>query len=170
MKPPPESGNEDDWISGYVHRLNDLLRAATQAGQDLADEWGERSLTGDEWTATTMTADAIDASDRITPLVGEGIDLWLELVQRSYPRRGLTAGEPAPTPRPPPGAGRVDRYIALWDAADRKLAAGAYRAEDLVEDWFAGVGLAARDAMAALTLVTGRGRAEPPPEDDGVTG
>jgi hypothetical protein len=49
----------------------------------LAEQWGARSLRGGEWTVDTMTADAIEAWEHLTPLAGRGLELWLELVQRA---------------------------------------------------------------------------------------
>jgi hypothetical protein len=48
-----------------------------------------RSLRGSEWTVDTMTADVIEAWEQLTPLAGRGLELWLELVQRTIrPRDG----------------------------------------------------------------------------------
>ena len=39
----------------------------------------------------TVTADAIEAWEELTPLTGEGLELWIELVQRSL-RSGRADG------------------------------------------------------------------------------
>ena len=41
-----------------------------------------------EWTVDSVTADLIEVSEVITPLVGEAVELWLELVQRSLAEVG----------------------------------------------------------------------------------
>jgi hypothetical protein len=68
-------------------------------------------------------------------------------------------------------ARRTKEYLRLWEGAATKLRSSSYRSEDLLEDWFAFLGIAARDMTAAATLCwrpaawTGRGPdAEP---DDG---
>jgi hypothetical protein len=42
-----------------------------------------------DWTVDTVTADVVEAWEELTPLMGEGLELWLEFVQRS-----LQAGRP----------------------------------------------------------------------------
>jgi hypothetical protein len=73
---------QDDWLAGYVERVTELLGDAGRVNAQLAGQWGERSLHGGEWTVDTMTADAIEAWEHLTPLAGRGVELWLELVQR----------------------------------------------------------------------------------------
>jgi hypothetical protein len=155
-----------EWIVNYVERVRDLLADTARANGDLAQAWGERSLADEEWTAVSMTADAIDAWEQVTPLAGQGIDLWLELVQRSMPPLAPARARPRPGRVGPDPAGRVARYADLWAAASAKLAAGSYRSEDLVDDWFAWLGLAAKDATAALTLLAASGDATDPPDHD----
>jgi hypothetical protein len=155
-----------DWFVDYVERMRDLLADASRANGELAQAWGERSLADEEWTAVSMTADAIDAWEQITPLAGQGIDLWLELVQRSMPPLAPAPDRPR---RPSPGrdpAGRVARYADLWASASAKLATGSYRSEDLVDDWFAWLGFAAKDATAALTTLAGSGGETDPPDHE----
>jgi hypothetical protein len=72
----------DDWLAGYVERVTELLGDAGRVNAQLAGQWGDRSLHGGEWTVDTMTADAIEAWEHLTPLAGRGVELWLELVQR----------------------------------------------------------------------------------------
>lgn len=50
-------------------------------------------------------------------------------------------------------AGRLARYVELWDVASSKLSTGSYHADDLVEDWFRWVGLVAQDTTAAAALI-----------------
>ncbi len=167
------ANDQSDWLGGYVERVRDLLAETARANAELAELWGERSLGDEEWTAVTMTADAIETWEQITPLAGQGIDLWLELVQRTMPpvapptaastRRRADAGGGEP-------ADRLARYADLWESASTKLSAGEYRSEDLVDDWFNWLGMAARDATAALTLLARAAQADEPPENDGAAG
>jgi hypothetical protein len=69
-----------EWFSGYVGRVTELLEDAGQVNAELIQRWGARSLKGDDWTVDTMTADAIEAWEHLTPLAGRGLELWLELV------------------------------------------------------------------------------------------
>jgi hypothetical protein len=75
--------DDGEWFSGYVGRVTELLEDAGQVNADLIQQWGARSLQGDEWTVDTMTAEVIDAWEHLTPLAGRGLELWLELVQRT---------------------------------------------------------------------------------------
>lgn len=50
-------------------------------------------------------------------------------------------------------ADRAVRYVELLESANAKLSARAYRADDLVDDWFRGVGLVVQDMTAAVTLL-----------------
>ena len=43
----------------------------------------------DDWTVDTVTADIVEAWEELTPLMGEGLELWLEFLQQS-----LRAGRP----------------------------------------------------------------------------
>jgi hypothetical protein len=60
--------------------VTELLEDAGQVNAELIQRWGARSLKGDDWTVDTMTADAIEAWEHLTPLAGRGLELWLELV------------------------------------------------------------------------------------------
>ena len=71
------------WLDEYAVRASDLWRRGAQAGAEIASRLGDRSLAEGDWTVDTVTAELIDASERLTPLIGEGLELWLELVQRS---------------------------------------------------------------------------------------
>ena len=77
-----------DWLSAYAERATEFVQRASQAGGEAAAKWGQRSLQDGEWTIDTVTADVIEAWETLTPFAGEGIELWLELVQRSM-RMGL---------------------------------------------------------------------------------
>ncbi len=57
---------------------------------------------------------------------------------------------------------RMTQYVALWEEASAKLAAGTYRSEDLVSDWFRWMGLAARDATATWAVAL---RTTPPADE-----
>lgn len=50
---------------------------------------------------------------------------------------------------------RLAQYRDLWESANAKLSDGTYHAEDLVDDWFRWLGMAARDATAAATVLFG---------------
>jgi hypothetical protein len=75
--------NDGEWFSGYVGRVTELLEDAGQVNAELIQQWSSRSLQGGEWTVDTMTADVIEAWEQLTPLAGRGLELWLELVQRT---------------------------------------------------------------------------------------
>jgi hypothetical protein len=57
---------------------------------------------------------------------------------------------------------RLARYVDLWESASAKLSRGTYHADDLVDDWFRWVGLLARDAAAAATLILDAARDRAP--------
>jgi hypothetical protein len=79
-----DAEHEDgEWFSGYVGRVRELLEDAGQVNAELLQQWSARSLRGSEWTVDTMTADAIEAWEQLTPLAGRGLELWLEIVQRT---------------------------------------------------------------------------------------
>jgi hypothetical protein len=48
---------------------------------------------------------------------------------------------------------RLTRYVNLWESASAKLSTGTYHAEDLADDWFRWVGLAARDVTAVVAVI-----------------
>jgi hypothetical protein len=75
--------DDGEWFSGYVGRVTELLEDAGNVNAELIQQWGARSLEGDEWTVDTMTADVIEAWEHLTPLAGRGLELWLELLQRA---------------------------------------------------------------------------------------
>jgi hypothetical protein len=80
--------DEGEWFSDYLGRVTELLEDAGQVNAELIQQWSARSLHGGEWTVDTMTADAIEAWEHLTPLAGRGLELWLELVQRTIrPRK-----------------------------------------------------------------------------------
>jgi hypothetical protein len=81
--------DDREWFSGYVGRVKELLEDAGHVNAELIQQWRARSLHGDEWTVDTMTADAIEAWEHLTPLAGRSLELWLELVQRTIRPRDL---------------------------------------------------------------------------------
>jgi hypothetical protein len=81
--------DEGEWFSSYVGRVTELLQDAGHVNAELIQQWSGRSLQGDEWTVDTMTADAIEAWEQLTPLAGRGLELWLELVQRTIRPRDM---------------------------------------------------------------------------------
>ena len=81
--------SNEAWLSDYLGRAAEFWQRAGRAGASLGQRWGDRSLQDGEWTADTVTADAIEAWEELTPLTGEGLELWIELVQRS-----LRSGRP----------------------------------------------------------------------------
>jgi hypothetical protein len=72
-----------DWFADYMARSTDFWQRTARASASLAATWGDRSLQEGEWTIDSVTADVIEAWEELTPLTGEGLELWLELVQRS---------------------------------------------------------------------------------------
>jgi hypothetical protein len=64
-------------------------------------------------------------------------------------------GTPGPDDLRPLVGQRMTQYVALWEEASAKLAAGSYRSEDLVSDWFRWMGLATRDATATWAVAFG---------------
>lgn len=79
------------WMTDYLARASDLWERGTRASTEIASKWRDRSLEDGDWTVDTVTADLIEASDHLAPLFGEGVELWLELLQRtlvSGARRG----------------------------------------------------------------------------------
>lgn len=79
----------DAWLSDYMARTSEFWRRTSRAGAEVATRWGDRSLQEDDWTVDTVTADIVEAWEELTPLMGEGLELWLEFLQRS-----LQAGRP----------------------------------------------------------------------------
>ena len=75
--------DEGTWLAGYLDRVAGLVEDAGRVNARLAGEWGDRSLRAPDWTVDTVTADVIEAWDRLTPLAERSIELWLELVQRA---------------------------------------------------------------------------------------
>jgi hypothetical protein len=73
----------NDWSASYVDRATNLFEDAVRTNAQLARQWRDRSLGDDEWTVDTITADAIEAWEHLTPLAERGLELWLELVQRA---------------------------------------------------------------------------------------
>jgi hypothetical protein len=74
-------------LSDYLVRTTEFWERGARTSAALAAKWGERSLQEGEWTVDTVTADLIEAWEELTPMVGEGLDLWLELVQQSLGAR-----------------------------------------------------------------------------------
>ena len=77
------AAGSDPWLTDWAARASDVWTRAAQAGVDVTAAFGARSLDDGDWTVETVTSGLIDASERLTPLVGEGIELWLEVVQRA---------------------------------------------------------------------------------------
>jgi hypothetical protein len=81
-----------------VERASDYWQRVGAAGAATAGKWGERSLEDAQWTADTVTADIVESWEALTPLLGEGIELWLELLQRTMNGErsadGSDVGEP----------------------------------------------------------------------------
>jgi hypothetical protein len=78
-----EASSGFPWLSDYLARTSHFWEEGARSSAAIASKWGERSLRDDEWTIDTVTADLIEAWEELTPMVGEGLDLWLELVQQS---------------------------------------------------------------------------------------
>jgi len=79
----------DAWLGDYAARATEFWQRTATSTSELAARWGDRSLGEGNWTVDTVTADLIEAWEELTPLVGEGLELWLQLVQQS-----LNAGRP----------------------------------------------------------------------------
>lgn len=71
-----------DWLGDYAERVTDYWQRTAQASASLGRRWGDRSIEQEQWTVDTTTADAVEAWEELTPLVGEGIELGLEAVRR----------------------------------------------------------------------------------------
>ncbi|MGH9112588.1 MAG: hypothetical protein ACRDZN_09900 [Acidimicrobiales bacterium] len=83
MPPDQRRDDRDDWFAGYVGRVSQLVADAGQVNAQVAEQWGARSLGGDDWTVDTITADVIETWEHLTPLAERSLELWLELVQRA---------------------------------------------------------------------------------------
>jgi hypothetical protein len=81
-----DGGDRADWAEHYADRVVELVGDIGRVNLDLARRWGARSLHGDEWTVDSLTADAMEAWEELTPLAERGIELWLELVQQAIRR------------------------------------------------------------------------------------
>jgi hypothetical protein len=75
--------DQGEWYADYVGRLAALVEDAGRVNAGLVKQWGARALEDSEWTVDTLTADLIEAWDHLTPLAERGLELWLELVQRT---------------------------------------------------------------------------------------
>jgi hypothetical protein len=82
--------DDGEWFSGYVGRVTELLEDAGHVNAELVQQWGARSLQGEEWTVDTMTADMIEAwaSHASRPAMP-----WA----RAWPRMALAAWSPDTT-------------------------------------------------------------------------
>jgi hypothetical protein len=74
---------DGEWLADYATRSAEYWQRAARTGSQVAARWGDRSLRDGEWTVDTVTADLIEAWEELTPLLGEGLELWLQLVQKS---------------------------------------------------------------------------------------
>jgi hypothetical protein len=80
-------GQSPPWSTAFdadaLARSRELWERSARTGASLAQRWGDRSLDQGEWTIDTVTADLIEVWEELTPLAGEGIELWLQAVQRT---------------------------------------------------------------------------------------
>jgi hypothetical protein len=83
LVPVATTDDQGTWFADYLDRVAVLIADAGRVNTRLAGEWGARSLQGGDWTVDTLTADVIEAWDRLTPLAERGLELWLELVQQA---------------------------------------------------------------------------------------
>jgi hypothetical protein len=83
------ASSDQAWFGEYLARATDYWQRTARGTGVLASKFGDRSIQENDWTIDTVTADVIEAWEELTPLLGEGIELWLEIVQR-----GLKAGRP----------------------------------------------------------------------------
>jgi len=86
----PEA-NWQAWLADYSSRYAHTLEDSVRAGAASANRWASRSLGDQEWSVDTVTADAIVDWDKLTPLMGRWLDLWLEAAQQPF--RGERPGE-----------------------------------------------------------------------------
>jgi hypothetical protein len=73
--------NPSSWLDDYSRRLAQTLDDSVRAGLTSAKRWARRSLSDQEWSIDTVTADAIADWEELTPLLGRWLDLWLEAAQ-----------------------------------------------------------------------------------------
>lgn len=76
------AANPGSWLADYSQRLAQTFDDSVRAGLTTADRWARRSLSDQEWSIDTVTADAIADWEELTPLLGRWLDLWLEAAQR----------------------------------------------------------------------------------------
>jgi hypothetical protein len=81
--------SEREWFGTYLSRTGEYWQRAAQTTSSALSRVGGRSLREDEWTVDTVTADIVEAWEEFTPLMGEGLELWIEFVQHA-----LRAGRP----------------------------------------------------------------------------
>lgn len=74
-------GTNEAWLGDYAAQAVDYWQRVATSSSQVAARWGERSLRDGEWTVDTVTADLIETWEELTPLMGEGLELWLQLVQ-----------------------------------------------------------------------------------------
>ena len=77
------------WVGDYAERVAEYWQRTARTLAVLGNRWGDRSIEQERWTVDTTTADAVEAWEELTPLVGEGVELGLEAL-----RRFLTIGRP----------------------------------------------------------------------------
>lgn len=83
----PHFDSSDPWMSDYAERVRAFVGQSFETNARIAEKWRAKALSEDEWTVDTVTADAIEAWEELTPMTGEALELWLEMVQRMI-RRG----------------------------------------------------------------------------------
>jgi hypothetical protein len=66
------------WVGDYSERVAEYWQRTARTMAVLGNRWGDRSIEQERWTVDTTTADAVEAWEELTPLVGEGIELGLE--------------------------------------------------------------------------------------------
>jgi hypothetical protein len=76
------AANPSSWLADYSQRLAQTFDDSVRASLTTADRWARRSLSDQEWSIDTVTADAIADWEELTPLLGRWLDLWLEAAQR----------------------------------------------------------------------------------------
>lgn len=74
-------GTGGAWLGDYTRQAVDYWQRVARTSAETAARWGDRSLADGEWTVDTVTADLIETWEELTPLMGEGLELWLQLVQ-----------------------------------------------------------------------------------------
>lgn len=152
------------WLPDFSAWLVKAAEDTMVEGASAADRWARRSLEEGEWSVDAVTADVLADWERMTPLMGRWLDLWLEAVQQGFSENGRVdaVGSSEGDRSGYPDVERLVKrrfreYVELWEGASSKLKASSYRSDDLLDDWFRFWGNAVRDMTAGSALLMGVG-------------